>query len=113
MKPQLTCCEPCEDLGFCSTDVNCCIECHTAWEEAVAGPYLPPWARAQLRQEHRRLEQIGYRSDALAAHSQWEEEIFARYCPPDVCAQILVDHDEWEKGKLKSRTAALKARVLR
>jgi hypothetical protein len=77
-----------------------------AWEEKVAGPYLPPNVLSALQAEHNRLEQAGFPREELIRHSRWEEQLFSQYCPQNIVDQVIVDHEEYEDGNLRSRTVA-------
>lgn len=101
------CCEPCEDIGTCRTDANCCLECHFSYEEQIALPYLPAHLQRRLVDEHQRLMRNGLPSDAVKAHSERELAWFRRYCPPEIVALVEHDHDLYEKGELHTRSNAL------
>lgn len=104
------CCEPCEDIGTCRTDANCCLECHFSYEEQIALPYLPAHLQRRLQGEHAHLMRNGFPSDAVQAHAEREMAWFRRYCPPEVVALVEHDHDLYEQGKLHTRSNALAVR---
>lgn len=88
---------------MCSVGINCCLECHMAWEEKHAARFLPTSLQRRLRHEHRELAAAGFPPDALKAHTIWEEAAFRRYCPGGMAHQIAVDHAAGESGQLRSR----------
>ena len=96
---------------MCTSERNCCVECHFSYEEELALPYLPVPLRARLLDEHRRLEAMGFPDDEVAAHARWEEPVFRLYCPPEVCEQIEDDHVAHGHGKLVSREKVAARRI--
>lgn len=78
-----------------------------AFEEAHAGPLLPPLLANRLAAEHRELARRGFPPEEVREHSVREERIFRHYLsrPEDkvVLDQILDDHEHWERGQLHSR----------
>ena len=104
--PKPPCCGQCQEkLQSCSTDVACCLECHFAYEEKYAFPYLPPSGRHILRRQHKWLQSMGFPHDAVEEHAQYEMMWFRKYCPPEICDQIEADHVEYGEGGLESREA--------
>ncbi len=104
--PKPPCCGQCQEkLQSCRVDVACCLECHFAYEEKYAFPYLPNAVQHRLRREHKRIKARGFRHDEIQLHSEREEQVFRTYCPPEICAQIEQDHDEYTSGQLGSREA--------
>ncbi len=102
--PLTTCCGPCQDLGFCRDDANCCLECHFGYEEQLAFPYLPEEGRRILHDQHRWLMANGFPHEELEAHAEYEMLWFrASGCPPEIIAQIEHDHAEYGEGRLHSR----------
>jgi hypothetical protein len=107
--PPQNCCGPCSNVGFCRVDVNCCLECHMAWEEQYVRPYLPAPVFAKLQSEHNKLEQEGFPPAKLLTHSIWETKLFEKYgVPENILGQIRVDHSEYEQGRLRSRAAVMR-----
>lgn len=106
--PPQNCCGPCSGVGYCRTDVNCCIECHMSWEEEHCGPYLPPEVYAKLQAEHARLAKAGFPPAQLIAHSVWEDAVYKKYCPPELVRQVKIDHSEYEQGRMRSRAAVMR-----
>lgn len=107
-KPPTNCCGPCENIGYCRVDVNCCTECHMAYEEYLVQAYLPPAVFAQLQYEHNRIEAAGFPAEDLLQHSIWEEALFEHYnVPQPILQQIRKDHEEYEQGRLHSRAAVM------
>lgn len=99
-----TCCGPCEDLGFCRDNANCCLECHFGYEEKLAFPYLPEEGRQILREQHAWLAAHGYPPDEVSVHAEYEMEWFRAYNVPQcVIEQIEADHAEHARGRLLSR----------
>ena len=96
------CCEPCETLQLCAPERNCCLECHFAYEEVLAMPFLPPHLQQRLRREHAWLEANHFPKQAVAAHAAWEEAVFRQYCPwvSDIVERDHVAHGD---GALVSR----------
>lgn len=101
------CCGPCQNRGFCSTDIACCLECHMHMEEVKCKPYLPFHVFMRLQQEHQRLMANGFPPDQLERHSRWEEALFRKHrVPPHILHQIQADHAGYEGGRLHSRRMA-------
>ncbi len=101
--PATTCCGPCKDLDFCREDTNCCLECHFAYEEELAFPYLPPHVQAAIRQQHAWLIANNFPHEAVEAHAEFEMRWIRPNCPSEIVAQIDDDHDEYGEGNLFSR----------
>lgn len=101
MRP--ACCEPCQGLGYCRPQRNCCLECHFAFEESYALPHLPPAWQERLRREHAWLEANGFPPEAVAAHAEWEEAAFRAFCPAWLCELFESDHKAHGHGQLHSR----------
>lgn len=70
----------------------CCLACHYAYEERVAGPCLPRWARGWLADAHKVLRESGNPAAMVEAHAAQEMILFRRHCPQNVVAQIEADH---------------------
>lgn len=101
--PRQKCCKTCDGLEMCSPQANCCVECHMAYEEQHAGPYLPPDVLAALKWHHQVLRDAGMPADLLRRHSEWEEPIFAMYVPEEIRVQIELDHYSAGMGSMKSK----------
>ena len=97
------CCEPCQGLGYCRPQRNCCLECHFGYEEAVAMRYLPLPLQDRLWREHRWLERNHFPPEQVAAHARWEEAVFRAHCPAWICELLERDHEAHGHGQLVSR----------
>lgn len=102
---KVPCCKKCDDIGFCRPAASCCVQCHFAFEERVASPYLPAGDRAWLRAQHKYLKAEGYPPLAVERHALDEMRLFRRYCPQDIVDLIQIDHGEHELGNLRDRDA--------
>ncbi len=102
---KVPCCKKCEDLTYCRTSASCCVECHFAYEERVAAPYLPPSARAWLRAQHEHLKSSGYPPLEVERHAIEEMRLYRKHCPSDIVELIMIDHVEYEGGRLRVRDA--------
>ncbi len=72
----------------------------------MAGPYLPPDELVKLKAEHKRLRELGYPPDEVAAHAAAEMPVFLRWVTdPEIIVQIDEDHDYYERGLLAVREA--------
>lgn len=105
MGAKVPCCKKCENIGYCRPTASCCLECHFAFEEKNAAPYLPSQAMAWLRSQHKSLKARGYPFDEVEAHAHAEMYIFRKYCPREIVDLIDGDHDEYEHGRLRVRDA--------
>lgn len=103
MSQKVPCCKKCENKGFCRPYASCCIECHFAFEEKNAAPYLPPQAMAWLRKQHRILRERNYPPIEVNRHAHAEMHLFRRHCPAEIVELIDGDHDQYEQGNLPVR----------
>lgn len=103
MDQRPSCCEPCQGLGTCRPERNCCLECHFAFEESEALRFLPFADQIRLRSEHVWLEANGFPPQAVAAHAEWEEAVFRAHCPSWLCDLLERDHQAHGHGRLRSR----------
>lgn len=107
MEAPRICCEPCDRIGLCSSDRNCCLECHFSLEEELALPWLPPQLQQRIRYEHALLEQLGFPKGEVEAHARWEEYVFRIYeVPEPILQRITGDHHAYDEGQLVSRERA-------
>lgn len=84
---------------------SCCVECHFAYEETHAFPFLPEHEQARLIVAHRKLVAGGLDAQAVGRHARDEMQVFRQYVPPAILRRIEDDHEHHERGALEPRGA--------